>query len=126
LAIFEEIIQMLSELLDVDAQGIEPHTYLVRDLGVESIDFLELAVAINARFRVDVHDDTIFLRNLRLHLNEAAELGTGAPEHLKQVYPHLSLQRIETLLSDLEGGPVLQTRDLERYVRWQMSRTKAA
>jgi acyl carrier protein len=126
LAVFEEIAQILAELLDVDAQEIEPHTYLVRDLGVESIDFLELAVAINGRFRVEVHDDTIFLRHLRLHLAEAAERKTGAPDHLKRVYPHLSPQRIETLLSDLEGGPVLQARDLERYVRWQMSRTKAA
>jgi acyl carrier protein len=126
LAVFEEIAQILSELLDVDAQGIEPHAYLVRDLGVESIDFLELAVAINARFHIEVHDDTIFLRNLRLHLTEAAERKTAAADHLRQVYPHLSLQRIETLLSDLEGGPVLQARDLERYVRWQMTRTNAA
>lgn len=124
--VFEEIAQILSELLDIDAQGIEPHTYLVRDLGVESIDFLELAVAVNGRFHVDVHDDTIFLRNLRLHLTEAAESDTAAPDHLKRVYPHLSPQRIETLLSDLEGGPVLQARDLECYVRWQMTRIKAA
>jgi acyl carrier protein len=126
LAVFEEIKGILSELLDMDTKGIGLHSYLVRDLGVESIDFLELAVAINARFRVEVHDDTIFLRNLRVHLTEAAERKIEAQEHLKRRYPHLPPERIETIVSDLEGGPVLQVRDLESYVQWQMTRTKVA
>lgn len=126
LTVFEEVGGILSELLDMDAEGIAPHSYLVRDLGVESIDFLELAVAINARFRVEVHDDSVFLRNLRVHLTEAAERKIKAQDHLKRVYPHLSLERIEAIVSDLEDGPVLQVHDLESYVQWQMTRTKAA
>lgn len=126
MAVFGEIKDILSELLDVDAEEIGRQSYLVRDLGVESIDFLELAVAINERFRVEVHDDTVFLRNLRLHLTEASEHTADALDRVKRAYPHLPDQRIEAILSDLEGGPVLQVRDLESYVQWQTTRTKAA
>jgi acyl carrier protein len=126
LAVFGEIKDILSELLDVDAEEIGQQSYLVRDLGVESIDFLELAVAINERFRVEVHDDTVFLRNLRLHLTETSEHTADALDRVKRAYPHLPDQRIEAILSDLEGGPVLQVRDLESYVQWQTTRTKAA
>ena len=126
MTVIEEISEILTELLDVDPEEIEPRSYLVRDLGVESIDFLELAVALNGRFGVDVHDDTIFLRNLRLHLSEAAEGKVDAGTYLTSVYPHLTGDRVEVVLSDLEGGPVLQVQDLESYVKWQMTRTKAA
>ncbi len=126
MTVFEEISDILSELLDVDAEAIGPQSYLVRDLDVESIDFLELAVAMNERFGIEVHDDTVFLRNLRLHLTEASEVRVDAQEHLKHVYPHLSDARIEAILRDLEGGPVIQVRDLECYVQWQISRIRAA
>lgn len=126
MTVANEINSILSELLDVDAEAIGPQDYLVRDLDVESIDFLELAVAMNERFRIEVHDDTVFLRNLRLHLTEASEGRVESLEHLKRVYPHLSDARLEAILRDLEGGPVIQVRDLECYVQWQKRRTRAA
>lgn len=126
MVVLEEIKEILTELLDIEPEEIGAQSYLVRDLGVESIDFLELAVAVNGRFGVDVHDDTIFLRNLRLHLSEASEGKVLAEEHLSAVYPHLASDRITDILTDLNGGPVLQVRDLESYVQWQMTQTKAA
>ena len=72
---FDQIKSILMELLDLEEAQIESESYLVRDLNVESIDFLELAVALNDQFQVHVHDDTVFLRKLRLHLAEAGEAG---------------------------------------------------
>ena len=126
MTIIEEINEILTELLDIEPEEITPQSYLVRDLGVESIDFLELAVALNGRFGVDVHDDTVFLRNLRLHLAEASEGKADAKTSLKTVYAHLADDRVDAILSDLEDGPVLQVQDLESYVQWQMTRSKAA
>ena len=54
MAVLEKISEVLTELLDIDPEAIGPQSYLVRDLGVESIDFLELAVALNSRFGIDV------------------------------------------------------------------------
>jgi acyl carrier protein len=114
------------ELLDLEVDAIRPESYLVRDLGVESIDFLELAVALNERFKIPVHDDTVFLRNLRLHLAEAEAAGQPPLEFLKPLYGYLSKQRLVQIVSDLDGGPVIQVQDLIGYVQWQMVQTKAA
>ena len=123
---FEEIRSILMELLDVDAEEIKPESYLVRDLGMESIDFLELAVALNQRFRVPVHDDTIFLRNLRLHMIQAREKGQSTLDGLNAYYGFLTEQRLLEMLSDLEDGPVIQVQDLMSYVQWQKTKSKAA
>lgn len=124
--LFAPIREILIELLDLEADAIQPESYLVRDLGVESIDFLELAVALNERFKIPVHDDTVFLRNLRLHLAEAEVAGQPPLEFLKPLYSYLSEQRLTKIVSDLDGGPVIQVQDLLMYVQWQMTRTKAA
>lgn len=126
LALFEAIREILMELLDVEAEAIEPKSYLVRDLGVESIDFLELAVALNERFKIEVHDDTVFLRNLRLHLSKASESNADDLEYLLIPYAFLPVDRLKEILSDLDGGPVIQVRDLVSYVQWQMADPKAA
>lgn len=124
--LFEPIREILMELLDLEVDAIQPESYLVRDLGVESIDFLELAVVLNERFKIPVHDDTVFLRNLRLHLAEAEADGQPSLEFLKPLYGYLSEQRLVQIVSDLEGGPVIQVQDLMGYVQWQLTRTKAA
>lgn len=126
MTLFNSIREVLMELLDVEAEEIRSYSYLVRDLGVESIDFLELAVALNERFKVEVHDDTVFLRNLRLHLSQASESKVDRLECLKGPYAFLAVDRLEEILLDLDGGPVLQVRDLVSYVQWQMTDSQAA
>lgn len=126
MGLFEDIREILIELLDVEAQEVSPRSYLVRDLGVESIDFLELAVALNERFKIEVHDDTIFMRNLRLHLSKASEGNSNPLEFLKGPYLFLAVDRLQEILSDLDAGPVIQVRDLVSYVQWQMTDNQAA
>jgi acyl carrier protein len=123
---FEDIREILMELLDVEAEEIRLHSYLVRDLGVESIDFLELAVALNERFQIEVQDDTVFLRNLRLHLSKASESKAEPLDFLKGPYAFLAVDRLQEILADLNGGPVIQVRDLVSYVQWQMTDSQAA
>lgn len=106
------------DILDVDEEDVTPQTYLVRDLEAESIDLLEIAVSIGSEFKVSVKDDTIFLRAMRQILTEAEEGQEGRHNTLKENYPHLSDDRIEEMLRDLNVGPVLQIRDLESYVQF--------
>lgn len=124
--LFDAIREILMDLLDLEAEAVAPESYLVRDLDAESIDFLELAVALNERFHIPVHDDSLFLRNLRLHLAEARDGDHPPLAFLKSKYGWLSGLRIAQMLADLEGGPVLQVRDLAEYVQWQMNLTQAA
>jgi acyl carrier protein len=123
---FRKIQEILVELLDVAADEIRQESYLVRDLGVESIDFLELAVALGERFNIVVHDDTVFLRNLRLHCSKASQSSGEAMDGLRAAYAFLPDRRLGEILSDLDGGPVIQVRDLVEYVQWQMTGAEAA
>jgi acyl carrier protein len=121
---FIKIREVLAEILDIEPDGIEPETYVVRDLGAESIDLLEVSVALNSRFKIDVNDDLIFLRTLRISINEATEAGGKAPELLCERFPFLGRERVEEILEDLEGGPVLKVKDLMSYVSRQSGMTK--
>jgi len=115
-----EIKTSLSEILDVEAGEITPETYVVRDLGAESIDLLELSVALNSRFRVEVNEDEVFLRTLRVFLNEAKENEQDPLDYLQRKYPFLGEGRVGELLVDIDGGPVLKVKDLIAYVSWRL------
>ena len=115
-----EIRTSLGEILDVEAGEITPETYVVRDLGAESIDLLELSVAINSRFKVEVNEDEVFLRTLRPFLNKAEKDGEDPLDYLQRQYPFLGERRVGEILMDMDGGPVLKVKDLAAYVSWRL------
>jgi len=123
--IFKEIRQILVELLDVDEKEITTDTYLVRDLCAESIDFLELAVSLNNRFAIEINDDDLFLRNLRLYIQNIPD-SQDRLAGLTGRFPFLSTKRIAEILADLDQGPVLKVKDLIAYIEWQTKSKKAA
>jgi len=117
--ILEEITEILTEILDIENHNISPETYLIRELGAESIDLLELAVAINSRFNIDVNDDEIFLIKLRRYITEAEQQNNDILQYLAEKIPFLMRKRLEDIITDLEGGPTLKVKDLIAYVERQ-------
>jgi acyl carrier protein len=117
--ILERIKKVLADILDIDEQEITPEAYIIRELGAESIDLLELAVSLNSRFKVEVNDSEIFLTRLRVYVTEADEQGKDKVSYLVERLPFLSKKRIEEILSDLEDGPTLKVKDLSSYIKWQ-------
>ncbi|MBU2521737.1 MAG: hypothetical protein KKD50_05860 [Proteobacteria bacterium] len=117
--ILEEITKILSDILDIDDRNISPETYLIRELGAESIDLLELAVALNSRFKIDVNDDEIFLRKLRQYITKAGQQNKDILQYLAEKIPFLTRKRLEDIITDLEGGPTLKVKDLAAYVERQ-------
>jgi acyl carrier protein len=115
-----EIRTSLGEILDIEALEITAETYVIRDLGAESIDLLELSVAINSRFKVEVNEDEVFLRTLRVFLNEAEKDGQDPLDYLRRKYPFLGEGRVGEILVDMDGGPVLKVKDLTAYVSWRL------
>lgn len=116
---FYEIKNVLMELLDVEEDQILPETFLIRDLGAESIDLLELAVSLNTVFKKEIIDDDIFLRKLRLYLDEAEEVGQEKSSYLAEQYPFLKNARIREVLKEHGGGPVLKVKDLVSYINYE-------
>ena len=71
--ILDGVKEILADILDIEKQEITAETYIVRELGAESIDLLELAISLNVRFKVEVNDGEIFLARLREYITEAEE-----------------------------------------------------
>ena len=118
--VFREIQESLAEILDLDPQEISPESYMVRELGAESIDLLELSVSLDTRFKVEINDDEIYLRTVRLTLNEAGANHESPVDYLVRRFPFLTEDRTAEILSDLENGPVLKVKDLTGYIIWQL------
>ena len=117
--ILDGIREILADILDIEDQNITADTYIVRELGAESIDLLELAVSLNARFKVEVNDGEIFLARLREYITEAEEQKKDVVQHLAERLPFLAKTRLEEIVLDLDGGPTLKVRDLVSYIEWQ-------
>ncbi|MBU4526411.1 MAG: acyl carrier protein [Desulfomicrobium sp.] len=113
--LFATISSILAEILDLDPADITPETYVIRTLEAESIDLLEIGVAMQHRLDIAVDDDLLFLKNVRMILNRAQHDGADALKALRSAYPHLSEDRLREILSDLPAGPVLRVGDLVAY-----------
>ncbi len=119
--ILTEVTEVLTEILDIEDSRISPDAYLIRDLDVESIDLLELAVELNRRTGAEIIDDHVFLRKLREYVVESEENGLDAGDFLIEKYSFLSKKRVEEILADLEAGPVLKVRDIVSYLEWRQA-----
>jgi acyl carrier protein len=119
MTVFEKIQATLADILDVEKEIIGTETYLLRDLDVESIDLLELAVSLSSEFNIDVNDDEVFLKTLRVYLSDPGDHVTDVRVYLMEKYPYLTSVRVDEILSDQEGGPVLKVKDIVDYVTWR-------
>ena len=57
--VFEKIKSLLADQLDADAEGITLETNIADDLGADSLDVVELLMAIEDEFKVEIPDEEI-------------------------------------------------------------------
>lgn len=118
-SIFSKVTGTLADILDIEAGEIDQETYLIRDLEAESIDLLELAVTLNSEFQIEIDDDEIFLKMLRIYLDEPEKKPDDMQAYLMEKYPFLSASRIREILKERDNGPVLKVKDLISYIKWK-------
>jgi len=116
---FSELLKILEELLDIESNDITEETYLIRDLGAESIDLLELSVAINNKFKIDVIDDDIFLIKFREYLFNSEKDNLDKITFFLKKYPFQTKTRIKEILNDIDNGPALKIKDVINYIKWK-------
>ncbi|MEN6466401.1 MAG: phosphopantetheine-binding protein [Syntrophaceae bacterium] len=121
----KKIRAILEDLLDLDGREISGETYLIRDLGAESIDLLELAVSLNREFGINVLDSEVFLWRLRVHLADACKSENDEQSYIAGKYPHLDSARISEILTDLDKGPALKVKDIVSYVNYHREGARA-
>ena len=55
----EQIIEIISKQLRVDAEEITPETSIMEDLGADSLDIVELLMAIEDEYNIKVPDEDV-------------------------------------------------------------------
>ena len=109
--ILAEIINILAEILAMEAGKISPESSLISELGAESIDFLEIEAVIGSRFKIEVNEEDLFLRDAASRLKQ-----TG-----RAAFPFLSDDRIKELANAPEDA-IPKVKDLVSCVDWQLKK----
>lgn len=57
MAIFDEIKEVVVEQLNVNGDEVKPESKFVEDLGADSLDVVELVMALEEKFDLEIPDD---------------------------------------------------------------------
>ncbi|AFI07477.1 acyl carrier protein [Helicobacter pylori] len=57
MALFEDIQAVIAEQLNVDATQVTPEAEFVKDLGADSLDVVELIMALEEKFNIEIPDE---------------------------------------------------------------------
>ncbi len=95
--IFDKVRECLGGALGIEPEEIRPESSLVRDLGAESIDFIDILFRLERAFEIKIPSGELFPANL---LNEEGWVREGrvTPEGLKvlrEKIPSLDLSEFE-------------------------------
>ena len=71
--LYSELVDILSDLLVVPHDEIEPHSLLVDDLDADSVSFLELSYIINERFGIQMAEVKVDEETLNMNLVDGLE-----------------------------------------------------
>lgn len=95
--IFSKVRESLVEALSVDDDEVTPEASLTRDLGAESIDFLDIVFRLGKAFEIDISTGDLFPENL---LNDPEFVQDGKLTdvglvELRKRLPHADLAEFE-------------------------------
>lgn len=57
--VFEKFVEILADQLDVDKDTITPETKIAEDLNADSLDVVEMLMAIEDEFNIEIPDEEI-------------------------------------------------------------------
>ncbi len=57
MALFEDIQAVITEQLNVDVAQVTPEAEFVKDLGADSLDVVELIMALEEKFGIEIPDE---------------------------------------------------------------------
>ncbi len=56
-AIKQKVIDLIVEKLDVDREDVKPEAHIIDDLGADSLDVVELVMALEDEFDIEIPDE---------------------------------------------------------------------
>ena len=77
--IFEKVKKIVTEQLSVDASNVTPQANFANDLGADSLDTVELVMALEEEFDIEIPDEAAEQMKLKHVISEAQLLLVGIP-----------------------------------------------
>ncbi len=120
----QKVKSIISEILDIEEEKLSEDTDLIREIGIESIDMLEIAISLEKEFGIRVDENRLFFKSFRYYLDKAKEEKTDEIKYLSRIYPFLKQERLKELIEESANGiiPSLKIRDIISYVQWTIRR----
>jgi acyl carrier protein len=106
--IFERLRVQMGKHLELDVETIELDSRLVDDLDADSLDLLELILALKGEFGIAVNDGEVkqLLTELARFLPGAAKEGQLSDQELAEVSRRLAVRNVVEFVADRVGAGV--------------------
>lgn len=100
--IFDRLRIQMSKHLEIDIEDIHMESRLVDDLDTDSLDLLELILALKGEFGIGVNDGEVkqLLTELARFLPETASSGDLSDQQLAEVSRRLTVSNIVDFIAD--------------------------
>ena len=125
LAMIEEKVKsIISEILDIEENNLSEDTDLIKEIGAESIDLLEITISLEKGFGIRVDENRLFLKSFRYYLDEAKNKKVDEINYLNEIYPFLDKKRIKELIKESKNSiiPSIRIKDIVSYVQWTIGK----
>jgi acyl carrier protein len=120
--VYAKVQQVLEEALGVDPEEITPAATLVEDLGMESIDALDIVFRLEKAFAIKIPRGELFPENLPEMMQDARfvreeKLTAEGLAELKKRMPFADFSAVEADLTVEQAKKLLNVETVVRYVQ---------
>ena len=118
----QEVREALVEALGVDEGQVRDDASLTKDLGAESIDFLDIIFRLEKAFGIKIPKDDFFPQEI-LSNREFLTDGRLTPSGLEQLrsrYPYLSFSEIEKKMDAFDMQDMFTVSMLDGYIKHRL------
>ncbi len=121
--IFGRVREVLVEALAVDEDEVTPDASLTRDLGAESIDFLDIVFKLEQAFDIKIQQGELFPENVGQNPEfvQGGKVTEKGIEALKARLPHADFSRLESDLDVTRVGEIFTADTLVRFVESKLA-----
>lgn len=126
--IFEKIQEVLEDALGVDADEVTPEASLTRDLGAESIDFLDITFKIEQAFGFKIPQGELFPDNAAQNPEyvQDGKITEKGIEAMKAKLPHVDFSEFQKDPQLSKVGDLFTVEVLVNYVERKLGQAAAA
>ena len=126
--VFEKVATCLVEALGVEKEEVTPEASLTKDLGAESIDFLDIVFRLEKAFGIKIPRGDLFPESLLSEAEyvENGKLTSAGLQKLKERLPYVDLTDFEKNPGVNEIADLFNVAMIVRYVTHKLSDVKGA